>query len=124
VKSNDPERRRIVGGIHPGFAILTVGRAPSKKYLTKLDLIGGPYVGLEPLIYVLKRKAILSFRLRRHAIRRYRNIEIPHVGIIRGVEHANIRRKADENQALDLSRSKSTSSVVEKKPECIGLRTK
>ena len=51
---------------------------------------------------MLKRKAILSFRLRRHAIRKYCNIEIPHVGIIRGVEHTNIRRKADENQALDL----------------------
>ena len=61
---------------------------------------------------MLKSKAILPCGLRRHAIRRNRYLEVPHIGVIRRVEEAN-GGEADENQTLNLEPFQSTSSVVE-----------
>ena len=52
--------------------------------------------------HMLKSKTILSFGLRRHAIRRNRYLEFPHIGVIRRVEDADVRGESDDNQTLDV----------------------
>ena len=68
----------------------------------KPNLVRGPYVGLEPLSHMLKREAVLSFRLGSYTIRGNRHFEIPHIRIIRRVEDANVGGESGKNQALDL----------------------
>jgi hypothetical protein len=51
---------------------------------------------------MLKREAVLSFRLRSYAIRGNRYFEIPHIRVIRRVEDANVGGESCENRTLDL----------------------
>jgi hypothetical protein len=58
------------------------------------------------------------------AVARHDDVEVTHVSVVCRKQHTNVTRYAGENQGLACRYSSRVSSVVEKKPECLGLRTK
>src|SRR5438105_347907 len=95
--------------------------APLAGKLREIQRCGGPRVRLGDLRHVLERIAIVRLGLRRHAIARYYESVVAHVGVVRGEEHAEVGGHTGHD---DGARAKMLEQNVERselEPGVLGL---